>query len=135
VHGDLTRQNITLHGTIPPDLPPVYGRGDQLMQVFLNLVLNAIDAMHNGGALCVEAAVEPDSRTLSVHIRDTGVGIDTITYQRIFDPFYTTKVHGTGLGLAVCQQIVTDHEGTIDVQSTPGQGSSFTVRLPLFIPL
>lgn len=134
VRGDLTRQNIALHGGIAPDLPPVYGRGDQLMQVFLNLVLNAIDAMPEGGDLCVEATSDPDSQSVNVHIRDTGIGIATNAYQRIFDPFYTTKAHGTGLGLAVCHQIVADHNGTIEVQSTPKQGSSFTVRLPVFIP-
>jgi signal transduction histidine kinase len=131
VRGNLSRKQIQLHAALAPDLPPVYGRGDQLMQVFLNLVLNAIDAMEQGGSLCLAANIEPETQTLNIAISDTGIGIDSRARQHIFEPFYTTKPAGSGLGLTVCQQIVTRHGGTIDVQSTPGLGSTFSIQLPL----
>jgi signal transduction histidine kinase len=131
VRGNLSRKHIHLHAELIPDLPPIYGRGDQLMQVFLNLVLNAIDAMEQGGSLRLTAAIDLEAQALSIAISDTGVGIDSSVRQHIFEPFYTTKPEGSGLGLTVCQQIVTRHGGTIDVQSMPGSGSTFSIHLPL----
>jgi two-component system NtrC family sensor kinase len=131
VRGNLSRKHIRLHAELAPDLPPVYGRGDQLMQVFLNLVLNAIDAMEQGGSLRLAAAIDPEAQALSIAISDTGIGIDSNARQHIFEPFYTTKPEGSGLGLTVCQQIVTQHGGTIDVQSVSGSGSTFRIHLPL----
>ena len=122
------------HGTVQmiftpnPNLPDVVCNGDQLRQVFLNLVMNAIDAMPNGGSLTVRTEAGP---TLAmVEIRDTGIGIPASVRERIFEPFFTNKASGTGLGLAISQHIVTQHGGRIEVESQEGQGSVFRVVLP-----
>ena len=122
------------HGTIQmifapnPNLPEVVCNGDQLRQVFLNLVMNAIEAMPSGGSLTVLTEAGP---TLAmVEIRDTGIGIPASVRERIFEPFFTNKASGTGLGLAISQHIVTQHGGRIEVESKEGQGSAFRVVLP-----
>jgi two-component system, NtrC family, sensor kinase len=110
------------------DLPSVMCNGDQLRQVFLNLILNAIDAMPDGGTLTVRTIAGP---TVAVaEVQDTGVGIPEDIRARLFDPFFTTKSTGTGLGLSICAHIVTQHGGQLDVESEPGQGSTFRVALP-----
>jgi two-component system, NtrC family, sensor kinase len=107
----------------------VKGSADQLMQVFLNLVLNARDAMPNGGKLTVSTYDEDGFVALCV--RDTGMGIEPDAISQLFDPFYTTKASGTGLGLAVSYGIIQSHEGRIEVQSEPGKGTEFIVQLPV----
>ena len=105
------------------------GNAGELREVFTNLVLNAVDAMPEGGTLEVTSAdVGPG---VEVRVRDTGIGMDAEVVKRVFDPFFTTKgVQGTGLGLSVAWGIVSRHHGTIDVQSVPGDGSTFTLRFP-----
>lgn len=112
------------------DLPPVVADPAQLNQVLVNLVVNAIQAMPDGGRLSV--ATEGDGRSVSLVVRDTGVGMTGAVRKQIFVPFFTTKDvdEGTGLGLSVVHGIVTAHGGTIRVRSRPGRGSCFTVRLP-----
>ncbi|MFN8481609.1 MAG: ATP-binding protein [Anaerolineae bacterium] len=110
------------------DLPRVLGSDDQLRQVFLNLVLNAIDAMPNGGTLTVRTEAGPS--VAIVEIQDTGVGIPDAIRARIFEPFFTNKPTGTGLGLAICGHIVTQHSGQIEVESREGEGTTFRVALP-----
>lgn len=107
--------------------------GNQLKQVFLNIILNAVDAMPRGGDLEIQGRlVDQDERKwLTVAFKDTGVGIPTEDLPKIFEPFYTTRVAGTGLGLAVSHNIITHHRGQLTVESTVGQGSTFTVWLPL----
>jgi two-component system, sporulation sensor kinase E len=100
----------------------------QLTQVFLNLTNNAFDAMIDGGDMVIE--VENCVSHVAVHFRDSGIGMDKDVIERIFEPFYTQKGHGTGLGLAVSHRIVDGHNGTIHVTSTLGAGSTFTIRLP-----
>jgi signal transduction histidine kinase len=103
--------------------------------VLLNLINNSIDAMPRGGqlrlGLCAPLPGEPPEVTLEV--ADTGTGMSPETLAHIFDPMFTTKQIGTGagLGLAICEQIVRQHGGTIHVESAPGQGATFTIRLPL----
>ena len=113
------------------DLPPVIGSTNRLQQVFLNLFMNARDAMPQGGMLevrtmCSNGAVE-------VEVADTGVGISRDHLNRIFDPFFTTKVvgRGTGLGLSVSYGIIKEHAGKIDVRSTQGKGTSFRLEFPV----
>ena len=102
-----------------------------LQQVFMNLFLNAINAMPDGGSLHI--ALERRENEIVVHVRDTGTGIPEAILDKIFDPFHTTSPvgKGTGLGLSICYAIVQQHLGSIDVDSRPGKGSRFTVRLPL----
>ena len=111
-------------------LPPVHGSANKLQQVFLNLFLNARDAMPGGGMLEVRTASQNGS--VEVEIADTGAGIAREDINRIFDPFFTTKSNGrgTGLGLSVSYGIIKEHAGKIDVRSTPGKGTSFHVEFP-----
>jgi two-component system, NtrC family, sensor kinase len=111
-------------------LPPVRGSANKLQQVFLNLFLNARDAMPTGGMLEVRTAAHNGS--VEVEVADTGAGIPREHIHRIFDPFFTTKPNGrgTGLGLSVSYGIIKEHAGKIDVRSTPGKGTSFHVEFP-----
>lgn len=111
-----------------PDLPQIMTNGDQLRQVFLNLVLNAIEAMPNGGTLTVRTATQ--STFAVVEVLDTGIGIPEDIRPRLFEPFFTSKPSGTGLGLSISAHIVTQQGGRIEVDSTTGQGSVFRVVLP-----
>src|SRR5215467_549050 len=111
-------------------IPPVHGSANKLQQVFLNLFLNARDAMPGGGMLEVRTAAHNGS--VEIEIADTGAGIAREDIHRIFDPFFTTKSNGrgTGLGLSVSYGIIKEHSGKIDVRSTPGKGTSFHVEFP-----
>jgi signal transduction histidine kinase len=114
---------------IPPDLPLLYALRDQLVQVFLNLVLNAVDATGRTGKIELSAACQ--GRELVVTVRDDGVGIAAEHVGRLFQPYFTTKPHGTGLGLFVTRKLVADHGGSVEFASVPGQGTTFRVRLPV----
>ena len=113
------------------ELPPVPCRPAQLNQVFANLLINASQAIHDHGEIRI--TTQANQHEVSIQIQDTGEGIAPEHSSRLFDPFFTTKPagRGTGLGLAVSYGIVQQHGGSIDVDSTPGSGSTFTVRLPL----
>ena len=111
-----------------PELAAVVCNADQLRQVFLNLVLNAIDAMPDGGTLTVRTLSQPTSAV--VEIADTGPGIAEELRSRLFEPFFTTKPTGTGLGLPISGHIVTQHGGQITVDSAPGMGTTFRISLP-----
>ena len=113
---------------LPSATPPVLIDRAQMEQVFFNLVKNALEAMKDGGALAV--AVASDDRDVRVFFSDNGSGMDAATLAHIFEPYQTTKEHGTGLGLLVCRRIVRAHGGEIDVESKPGAGTTFTVRIP-----
>jgi signal transduction histidine kinase len=102
--------------------------GDQLRRAMSNLVLNAMDAMPDGGTLRVATAKIEDGARISV--ADTGLGLTLEECERLFTPYYTTKHHGMGLGLAIVQSVVSDHHGKISVSSEPGHGSTFTIELP-----
>lgn len=137
--------NVQVHTNLQQDLPLVLADGNQLQQVFLNLLTNALEAMPTGGELFVETAVEAAHGSLLarphvqpmgcvvVRVRDTGHGIPDEHLDKIFDLFFTTKdaAQGTGIGLAVCAHIVQAHGGSITVQSQVGKGSTFTVRFPI----
>jgi signal transduction histidine kinase len=113
------------------DLPPIRGNPHDLQQVFLNLFLNAIQAMPDGGTLTVSATANGES--IRIDVTDSGVGIPARDLVDIFDPFFTTKElgKGTGLGLSVSQSVVEKHGGTIEVVSEEGEGTTFSVRLPI----
>jgi two-component system NtrC family sensor kinase len=134
----LTGNQVRLAGAhlevdIPDGLPAIRGDRQQISQVFVNLYLNALDAMPQGGTLRVRAGVAPDRPGfLRVDVEDTGIGIPESVLPYVFDPFYTTKgAKGTGLGLSVSYGIVTGHGGDITVQSQAGAGTTFSVFLPV----
>jgi signal transduction histidine kinase len=126
---------VQLETMLQEDLPWVSVDSNQMKQVFLNLVHNALQAMPTGGSLQIKTETRSkDNRDwVAAAIKDTGIGIDPKDIDRIFEPFFTTKGNrgGTGLGLSVTYGIVTDHGGTIEVESRPGDGSCFTVWLPI----
>jgi signal transduction histidine kinase len=103
----------------------------QMKQVFLNLVLNAIEAMYGGGTLRVKTGYDEASSTIEIVIADTGKGIDKELLDKLFHPFFTTKPKGTGLGLAISKRLVEENGGTISVQSAPGSGTTFIIKLPV----
>ncbi len=121
---------IELILNLTPDLPEILADPGQLHQVLVNLVVNAIQAMPNGGVLTIATADNHDS-TISLIVSDTGVGMDEKVKKSIFIPFFTTKPDGTGLGLPVVYGIVTAHGGRIKVESKPGKGSRFEIILPI----
>jgi two-component system, sporulation sensor kinase E len=122
--------NVTVLYYPRPELPPILADKELLKQVFLNLGKNAIEAMGGGGTLIIREFSHPGQPgKIAVEISDTGTGITADALKKVFDPFFTTKPQGTGLGLSVCQRIVHDLGGSIDVSSDEG-GTLFTVWLP-----
>ncbi|HVZ72660.1 MAG TPA: ATP-binding protein [Polyangia bacterium] len=123
--------------TFAERLPPVRADAEQLLQVFLNLSLNALQAMPDGGRLNVSTGLRRSTRRgaaaafLEIRFRDTGVGIPPGDLKNLFIPFFTTKEKGTGLGLPISQRILENHGGTIEVRSQAGEGATFTVLLPV----
>ena len=112
----------------PEGMPTVLGDRGQLRQLFFNLVKNASEAMPGGGVVSVR--LTSNDRMVAVMIRDTGVGMDPAQIGQVFDPYYTTKRHGSGLGMMIVQRIIRDHGGEIEVHSERGRGTSITVYLP-----
>jgi len=125
-------QNIGLEQRIPDELPPVFGDRNQIKQAILNLVLNAVEAMQDGGRLAVTAEIGPDEDQVTICVSDTGPGVPKKMQKSIFEPFITTKKDGkgVGLGLSVVYGVIAQHGGTIDVDSEQGKGSTFTIKLP-----
>lgn len=120
---------------LDPRVPEVLMDPGQMQQVFINMLVNASQAMPKGGTLTIRSGARPEIESIFVQIRDTGGGIDPENLERIFDPFFTTKGHnGTGLGLAVSYGIVENHGGEIEVESRVGEGTCFTIRLPMGVP-
>ena len=103
----------------------------QLRQVFLNLILNAIEAMPDGGTLGVKVVYDEKAKAIQIEISDTGKGIDRGMLDDVFKPFFTTKTKGAGLGLAITRRVVEQHGGVISVKSDPGKWTTFNVYLPL----
>ncbi len=132
VSNELNLTGVEASVDVPAELPKVTGNPRNLQQVFLNLFLNAIQAMPDGGKLAVRAAIQEDAE-LRVDVTDTGVGIPPENLGKVFDPFFTTKEpgQGTGLGLSVSYGIVEKHRGRITVASEVGRGTTFTIFLPL----
>lgn len=127
--GPSARQaNIDLKLYLASDLPPLSADRELLKQAMLNLILNAAQAMPQGGALTIQAEAGPNEAMID--FIDTGPGIGGETLARIFEPFYTTRQGGSGLGLPTVRRIVEAHGGRVAVQSEPGRGTKFTLRLP-----
>ncbi|MGB4600506.1 MAG: Cache 3/Cache 2 fusion domain-containing protein [Trichlorobacter sp.] len=127
-HTDM--RGVTIRTSFDRHLPKVLLDGDQLRQVAINLILNAGGAMPDGGELLITTTPGPD-HTVRTIFRDTGSGIPAENLEKIFEPFYTTKMRGTGLGLAITRQIIEMHHGEITIESEPGHGTTVTVTLPI----
>jgi signal transduction histidine kinase len=113
---------------VPADLPVLNGIRDQIVQVVFNLVLNAIDATAKGGVIEVSAAVNEGQ--VAIVVRDNGSGIVKEQRARVFQPYFTTKKQGTGLGLFVSRKLIAQHGGHVEFESNPGAGTTFTIHLP-----
>jgi len=133
VSNQLKLSKVKVNRRFNPTLPSVSGDKQQLAQVFLNLVLNAIDAMPNGGTLTIETNTTREADYIRTDFTDTGIGIPNYVLPDIFDPFFTTKSHskGTGLGLSVSLAIIRNHGGDIRVSSQENKGTTFSVLLPM----
>lgn len=122
-------QNIKINKELSRGLPQIMIDNDQIKQVFMNIILNAAEAMPRGGEFSIGSRLEAGQVVVS--FKDTGCGIDKEHIDKLFDPFFTTKEKGTGLGLSVSYGIVERHGGVIEVESEPGRGAVFTVKLPI----
>jgi PAS domain S-box-containing protein len=130
--GQAIFHNIDIDCEIDPELPSIPGDASQIQQAFMNIMLNAADAMEGKGTLTMSAKVEKATGSIVVSFADTGPGIKPEHIERLYEPFFTTKPpgKGVGLGLAITYGIIEQHGGTIEVRSRPGEGTKFEVRLP-----
>ena len=133
VEGQTIFQNITLDKTYSSDLPKIVADESQLQQVFMNIIINAAEAMDGKGKLSLRTSMNTDRTHIEIKISDTGHGIKEEDKKRLFEPFFSTKEvgKGTGLGLAISYSIIQKHQGTIEVESQEGKGSAFTIKLPV----
>jgi two-component system NtrC family sensor kinase len=128
---EIQKRSVLVTDESDPHLPPIEGNPNLLKQVFLNLIVNSLQAMESGGILFLEATLTDDAM-VRVRIRDNGLGIPEVSLKRIFDPFFTTKEpgEGTGLGLFITRQNVEKMGGSIQVESRQGEGTCFTLLFP-----
>jgi signal transduction histidine kinase len=133
VEGEAKKGGVELSARLDTTLPTVDGDDARIKQVFLNVVLNAIQACAGGGTvtLTTRTVRRADAHYLQIEVRDSGAGIEPEAVEHIFDPFFTTKERGNGLGLFIAQRIVHDHQGDIEVASTPGAGTSVLLHFPV----
>jgi PAS domain S-box-containing protein len=127
--------NIRILKNLDPALPPAMGNAGQLKQVFMNILINAAEAMHGSGDLTITTSSAPDQKSILIEFADTGEGIPEENLSRIFEPFFTTKDvgKGTGLGLSTSYGIVESHGGKIGVKSRVGEGTTFAIELPVYV--
>jgi two-component system NtrC family sensor kinase len=135
VEKTIVKDGVGVQRALTPDLPMIWGDANALQQVVVNLLTNARDAVRAGGEIFIETrvAAEPPG-SVQLVVRDTGSGIPPEVLAKIFDPFFTTKAEGTGLGLSISYGIVRDHRGTVDVRSTPGEGTTFILTFRIARP-
>jgi two-component system, NtrC family, sensor kinase len=128
-------QNIHIAMNLDQNLPKVVIDPSQIVRVFINLIVNAAEAMEGSGKLTITSMTDADKGCIEVDVADTGPGIPEENLEKIFDPFFTTKEtgHGVGLGLAISYGIIKEHKGSISVESNVGKGTTFTVRLPIVV--
>ncbi|MDH4257768.1 MAG: cache domain-containing protein [Candidatus Aminicenantes bacterium] len=133
VEGQALFQNIKINKKFASALPKIVADGSQLQQVFMNIIINAAEAMDGKGTLSLSTSLDTDGTHIEAKITDTGHGIKEEDKKRLFEPFFSTKEvgKGTGLGLAISYSIIQKHLGTIEVESQEGKGSTFTVKLPV----
>jgi signal transduction histidine kinase len=137
---ELNKYRITVEKSFADTLPDIMADGNQILQVVLNLLINARQAMPDGGRLILKMSYDEENEMIDFIVRDFGCGIPRAKLPRIFEPFYTTKngpddsgKGGSGLGLSNCKSIIEQHKGSIRVESTEGKGTAFTIKLPTII--
>jgi PAS domain S-box-containing protein len=132
LHGEeMEKKHILFEDHLDKTISPIHGDSERLYRAFSNLVINAIQAMPNGGSLAISSAQEFYSSMVKITFRDTGTGMDEKTSKNLFNPFFTTKEKGVGLGMALTHKIIEDHRGTIEVMSEKGKGTTFILALPV----
>lgn len=131
VRNQASFRNITIKKNLDENIPLIMADLDQIQQVFINLILNASEAMAKGGTLFITSRFSKSGDFIEVEFKDTGCGISAKDRAKIFDPFYTTKEHGTGLGLSISYGITERHGGNITVESVEGAGTTFIIHLPV----
>ena len=126
-------KNIHQNKEFTRNLPPVWVDAKQLQQVFFNIIINAIQAMQDGGTLLLQTDLieDQEKQKVRVMIGDSGPGIKPEVLEKIFTPFFTTKTQGTGLGLAICRQLIEQQGGTLDIKSRVGEGTRVMIHLPV----
>ncbi len=122
-------ENVEVNNRLDVALPSILADPDQLKQVFGNIILNAIQAMPEGGQLIVKSEVQSQEE-ITISFTDTGNGISEEGLSKLFEPLYTTKAKGIGLGLAICKTLIEKHKGNIEVKSEIKKGSTFSIKLP-----
>jgi signal transduction histidine kinase len=125
------RDTLTVRLEELTEIPDFTGDENQLEQVVMNLLLNAQNAVSDGGTVAIRLSHDRESWSIRLEVEDNGCGIREEVRKKIFQPFFTTRTNGTGLGLATCLKNVHYHGGSIDVDSEVGRGPTFTVRIPL----
>jgi signal transduction histidine kinase len=127
------RINMYIETELEPNLPSIYFQKDKLLQVFLNLITNAIEAENTRNTIFVRSYMDDsdDSKSIYWEVEDNGVGIKDEHKEKIFEDFYTSKKQGTGLGLSVCKKLLNEFNADIDFKSTYGQGSKFFIKFNL----
>jgi hypothetical protein len=115
---------------IPPDLPPLELDAELMRNCLVNFITNAAQSMPEGGTITLGAAYDPEAEEFRLTIRDEGTGIAPEDLQKIFQPYYTTKEAGIGLGLAITERIIREHRGRVEVESDPDRGTTFTIVIP-----
>jgi PAS domain S-box-containing protein len=132
LHGEeMGKKRITFEDHLDRTLPSIHGDSDTLYRAFSNIVINSIQAMPSGGSLTISTEQDQRSSLAKITFRDTGIGMDEETSKNFFNPFFTTKDKGAGLGMALTRKIIEDHRGTIEVMSEKGIGTTFVLRLPV----
>jgi signal transduction histidine kinase len=132
LHGEeMKKKHIIFEDHLDKTIPSIQGDAEKLYRAFSNLVINSIQAMPEGGLLWISSDQEDSRPMIKITFRDTGIGMDEEASKNLFNPFFTTKDKGVGLGLALTRKIIEDHRGTIEVMSTKGKGTTFVLRLPV----
>jgi signal transduction histidine kinase len=124
-------KDVAFEAVLSEPLPPVEIDKDQIQQCLINLAINAIEATDPGGKIRFTSRPVPEKQVVEITVSDTGGGIPEQALDRIFDPFFTSKESGTGLGLAITHGIIEQHDGSLDVESKEGEGTTFRIQLPL----
>ena len=125
------RKGIVVEPHLDPSIPLIQGDSDSIYRAFSNLVINAIQAMPKGGKLMIRSELHRESSLIQILFQDTGIGMDEETVKNLFNPFFTTKDKGVGLGMALTHKIIEDHKGVIEVMSEKEKGSTFILKIPL----